>query len=121
MDSAGNMEIFKDIKGYPEYQISNKGRIWSKYRNRYKSTWINNRGYEIVNLIAVNGKWKHESVHRLVALTFIDNPEHKPEVNHIDRNKLNNYVENLEWVTKSENNTLERKGHYTRKKKCSQL
>lgn len=113
MDNAGNMEIFKDIKGYPEYQISNKGRIWSKYRNRYKSTWINNRGYEIVNLIAVNGKWKHESVHRLVALTFIDNPEHKPEVNHINHIRDDNRMENLEWVTHGENNTLGRKQHFT--------
>ena len=106
-------EIWKDIKGYPEYQISNKGRIWSKYRNRYKSTWINNRGYEIVNLIAVNGKWKHESVHRLVALTFIDNPEHKPEVNHINHIRDDNRMENLEWVTHGENNTVGRKQHYT--------
>ena len=113
MEIAGNMEIFKDIKGYPEYQISNKGRIWSKYRNRYKSTWINNRGYEIVNLIAVNGKWKHESVHRLVALTFIDNPEHKPEVNHINHIRDDNRMENLEWVTHGENNTVGRKQHYT--------
>ena len=113
MEIAANMEIFKDIKGYPEYQISNKGRIWSKYRNRYKSTWINNRGYEIVNLIAVNGKWKHESVHRLVALTFIDNPEHKPEVNHINHIRDDNRMENLEWVTHGENNTVGRKQHYT--------
>lgn len=56
----------------------------------------NNKGYLQIKLIAANGKRKGELVHRLVALTFIDNPEGKPEVNHIDRNKTNNHVENLE-------------------------
>ena len=76
----------------------------------------NNSGYLQIKLIAVNGKRKGELVHRLVALHFIENPEGKPEVNHIDRDKQNNSVENLEWVTHGENNTLERKGHYTHKK-----
>ena len=116
MENATNMEIFKDIKGYPDYQISNYGRIWSCKVNKYMSPVTNNKGYLQIKLIAANGKRKGELVHRLVALTFIDNPEGKPEVNHIDRNKTNNHVENLEWVTHSENNTLAKKGHYTWKK-----
>ena len=116
MENARETEVFKDIKGYPNYQISNKGRIWSKYRNRYKATMKNNSGYCYVNMKAINGKWKHELVHRLVALAFIDNAEGKTEVNHIDRNKENNCVENLEWVSHGENNTLAKKGHYTHKK-----
>lgn len=103
MENVNNMEIFKDIKGYPNYQISNKGRIWSKYQNRYKATAENNKGYLQVNLKAINGKWKHELVHRLVALAFIDNPTGLPEVNHKDSNRQNNNVENLEWVSRKEN------------------
>lgn len=64
----------------------------------------NNRGYCYVNLKAINGKWKHELVHRLVALHFVDNPEGKTEVDHIDRDKTNNNAENLRWATRSENN-----------------
>lgn len=116
MESAKNMEVFKDIKGCNGYQISNYGRVWSAKRNRYLALTPNNRGYLQVKVIANNGKRKNELVHRLVALHFIDNPENKPEVNHIDRNKENNSVDNLEWVTHSENNSLERKGHYTHKK-----
>lgn len=116
MENAQNMEIFKDIKGYPDYQISSKGRIWSKKRQRYLSPFTNNSGYKVINIIAINGKRKGELIHRLVALTFIDNPENKPEVNHINHIRDDNRVENLEWVTKSENNTLGRKQHYTHKK-----
>ena len=116
MENATNMEIFKDIKGYPQYQISNMGRVWSKYRNRYMNPVANNKGYLQIKLIAVNGKRKNELVHRLVALHFIDNPENKPEVNHINHIRDDNRVENLEWVTKSENNTLGRKQHFKWKK-----
>ncbi len=116
MENAQNMEIFKDIKGYKGYQISNYGRVWSEKSQKYLSLIPNNIGYLQVKMIANNGKRKNELVHRLVALAFIDNPDKKPEVNHIDRNKTNNTVENLEWVTHGENNTLERKGHYTHKK-----
>ena len=116
MDNANEMEIFKDIKGYPNYQISNYGRIWNKKKQRYVAQNHNNRGYCQVWMYAINGKRKHELVHRLVALAFITNPEKKPEVNHIDRDKTNNSIDNLEWVSHSENNTLEKKGHYTWKK-----
>ena len=97
-------EIWKDIKGYDgKYQISTKGRVWSVNRQIYlKQKDVN--GYKKVCLMAPNGKKKYEYVHRLVALHFIDNPEGKPEVDHIDRNRENNNVENLRWLTKSENN-----------------
>lgn len=112
MENAMNVEVFKDIKGYPGYQISNLGRVWSCKRNRYMKPVANNAGYLQIKLIAVNGKRKGELVHRLVALHFIDNPEGKPEVNHINHIRDDNRVENLEWVSKSENNTLGRKQPY---------
>lgn len=104
MENAKNMEIFKDIKGYPDYQISNRGRVWSAKSNSYLKPCKNNKGYYLTHLIAKNGKRKTELIHRLVALTFIDNPNGYPEVNHKDRNKDNNTVENLEWCTRSQNN-----------------
>ena len=116
MDNATNKEIFKDIKGYPGYQISNQGRLWSIKSQKYLSPFTNNSGYKMINIIAANGKRKGELIHRLVALAFIDNPEKKPEVNHINRDKTNNSVDNLEWVSHSENNTIGRKAHYKHKK-----
>ena len=115
MENTKNMEIFKDIKGYPGYQISNLGRIWSyKQRGRYMIPSPNNRDYMQINLVAANGKRKKELVHRLVALHFIDNPDNKPEVNHINHIRYDNRAENLEWVSHSENNTLGRKLSYKR-------
>lgn len=103
MENAQNMEIFKDIKGYPDYQISNLGRVWNKRKQRYIAQSKNNRGYYMIHLNAANGKRKTELVHRLVALTFIDNPNNLPEVEHKDRNRENNCVDNLCWISRSGN------------------
>lgn len=94
-------EIWKDTDYYG-YQISNKGRVKSTFKNIIKSQQIINSGYYSVTF-SVNGKSKGLLVHRLVAKAFIDNPNNLPEINHIDENKLNNAVENLEWVTGVEN------------------
>lgn len=101
------MEVWKDIRGYEGiYQISNLGRIKSLHRDcrngRILNPAKNNSGYLRVAL-SNNGKIRYDSIHRLVAEAFISNPKKLPEVNHIDGNKLNNSVENLEWVTKGEN------------------
>lgn len=113
-------EIWKDIKDYEGlYQVSNLGNVKALDRiikdstrertQRLKSHILkptdNGRGYQIVSLNK-NGR-KNKYVHRLVAETFIDNPDNKKEVNHKDLNKKNNCVENLEWVTQIEN-----KAHY---------
>lgn len=105
-------EIWKDIKGYEGlYQVSNLGRVRSvdrldsanhKLKGRIKSTSIRPNGYENV-ILCKNSKSKGYSVHRLVAQAFILNPENKPQINHIDENKANNKVSNLEWVTRKEN------------------
>ena len=93
-------EIWKDIKELSnKYQISNTGKIRSCFDNpKILSTFVDKYGYE---RIVINKK--HFSVHRLVAKAFIPNPKNKPQVNHIDGNKTNNNVNNLEWSTNSEN------------------
>ena len=97
-------EIWKDIKGYEgKYQVSTLGRVWSVKTQRYLKQREDKDGYLMVTLYAVNGKAKTEKVHRLVAIAFLNNADHKPQVNHKDENKQNNAVNNLQWVTGSEN------------------
>lgn len=109
-------EIWKDIKGYEGlYQISNFGRVKSleryqqnhsklqKIEEKIKTIHIKNNGYQFVQLYKDN-IMKNLHVHRLVAQAFIPNLENKTQINHIDGNKLNNSVNNLEWVTSNENN-----------------
>lgn len=112
-------EIWKDIKGYEKlYQVSNLGRIRSLdriilqyngyddgerlYKGKILKPCIKPNGYSQVGL------WKDKKVkwfiiHRLVAETFIPNPENKPQVNHKDENKQNNNIKNLEWCSCSYN------------------
>lgn len=97
------MEIFKDIQGYPNYQISNQGRVWNSKTQRYIKASKKDNGYYALNLIAANGKRKKEYLHRLIALAFIDNPNNLPQVDHKDRNRENNSIENLRWVSASTN------------------
>ena len=115
-------EIWKPIEGYEEfYEVSNLGRIkcleryvpipnpkfgtvgYRTYPERIKPCVINKQGYRQVTL-SKNAKSHTLRVHRLVALAFIPNPLNKPYINHIDGNKTNNCVDNLEWCTASENN-----------------
>lgn len=94
------MEIWKKINGYYNYEVSNYGRIKSK--NKILKPQLKGNGYLQVSLCA-NGKCKTFILHRLVAKTFIPNPNNYKEVNHKDENKYNNNVSNLEWCTRSYN------------------
>lgn len=82
------------------YQVSDKGRVKSLRSNKILNQ-RDNQKYKMVTLL--NTKRKDFKVHRLVALAFIPNPENKPQVNHIDGNKANNCIDNLEWCTAKEN------------------
>lgn len=84
------------------YKISKDGDIYNKKMNKMKQHLDGKGNYLMVSLCC-NGVAKKFLVHRLVAQHFIDNPDVKPEVNHIDGNKTNNAASNLEWVTSSEN------------------
>ena len=96
-------EEWKDIKGYEGlYQVSNLGMVYSFKSNKYLKKLNNTGGYLRVQLCK-HGKVTNQSIHRIVAEAFIPNPDNKPQVNHIDENKENNMVSNLEWVTAKEN------------------
>lgn len=104
-------EVWKDIQGCKGYQISNFGRVKSVFRKvnnkngsrsvreRILKTYSKNNGYEEISL-----NNKRFRVHRLVAESFIPNPENKRFIDHINTIKTDNRVENLRWVTQSENN-----------------
>ena len=81
-----------------DYKISEDGTITNKHNNRIVKPQINGKGYLRVS---IGGHLQF--VHRLVANAYVPNPENKPQVNHIDGNKLNNHADNLEWVTNQEN------------------
>lgn len=109
------MDEWKDIDGFENiYKVNRNGEVYSSYIDRpLKPVLHGQSGYHAVCLYkgVENGKkiYRQEYVHRLVAQTFIDNPENLPEVNHKDGNKYNNRVSNLEWCTDLENKLHARK------------
>lgn len=130
-------EVWKDIKGYEGlYQISNLGRVKSLQKivnQRRRSCYTKEKilkpnvlwtNYLYVNLYK-NKKPKHCLIHKMIAIAFIPNPMNKPFVNHIDGNKQNNSIDNLEWVTSSENNLHAIRNslrkYETQKKKIKQI
>lgn len=111
---------YKLIEGHENYIIFKTGKIYSKRSKIFLKPLYNiTHGYTKFGL---NGKFIY--LHRLLAIAFIDNPDNKPAVDHIDRNKLNNNLDNLRWVTVSENglnrsfqknNKLKQKNIYVKK------
>ena len=95
--------MWKDIQGYEgAYQVDENGNVYSIRKKKMLKAWKNRFGYLKVSLWKDN-RGKQFAVHRLVAQAFIPNPENKPQVNHIDCDRTNNNVDNLEWVTNQEN------------------
>jgi hypothetical protein len=92
----------KKIIDYPGYYATNEGDIYSEISDKNISTWVDNVGYKQCILYR-DKKRCYKRVHRLIAETLIPNPNKYKQVNHIDGDKLNNHVENLEWTTNSKN------------------
>ena len=97
------IEVWNTIKECKRYSVSNLGRVRNEHTGRILKPRNNGSGYMKV-ILCDSGVRINRNIHRLVAITFIPNPESKRCVNHIDGDKSNNCVTNLEWVTHSENN-----------------
>ena len=102
MSDEQRVPEWRDI-GEGKYQVCDDGRVMRVKTGKILKPGVDGGGYRRMCL-RVNGKSKMASVHRLVALAFIPNPDDKYAVDHIDRDKLNNHVANLRWATRSENN-----------------
>ena len=97
------IEEFRDIPGYEGvYEVSNLGRVKNVETGRILKPGKDRGGYLLVDL-SKNGIRKTVRVHRLVALSFLSNPNNLPEINHRDENRTNNTVDNLEWCTRDYN------------------
>lgn len=96
-------EEFKQIINFPNYMISNQGRIKNLKSNKFLKISLTKNGYYFVNLKADNN-FVPITIHRLLGLYFIPNPENKRCIDHIDRKKINNSLINLRWVSHQENN-----------------
>lgn len=100
---AVNLEQWKAVNGWEQYEVSNCGNVRNAKTGRILKPGTNKHGYLKV-VFSKNGKTKDQAVHRLVAEAFIANPSNKQQVNHINGNKKDNRIENLEWATQGENN-----------------
>lgn len=95
--------LLKKIKDFPGYWVSEHGKVYSEKRKCFKPLSPRvNKGYLAVDLYKEDKKYE-KYIHRLVAEAFISNPDNLPQVNHIDEDKFNNSIDNLEWSTPRDN------------------
>jgi hypothetical protein len=107
----------KPIPNFDGYEITEDGRVFSLKRNKWLSPKIDRYGYKVYSL-SLNGKSYHKPAHRLVAQTYIPNPDSLPCINHINENKLDNRVENLEWCTVEYNDNYGTRNERMSRTKC---
>ncbi len=103
MQFDGNRETFRAVSGYPNYEISSHGRIRNVKSGRILKQAQDSNGYMRISL-SFDNKSRMMSIHRLVAINFLDNIDDKSCVDHKDNDKSNNSVDNLRFATYSENN-----------------
>jgi len=101
-------EIWEQITDCEDYQISNLGNVKNIKTNKFLHPYLNSSGYQKISL-CINKKTKSFSLHRLIAIHFIYNPENKPTINHKNKIRNDNRIENLEWATMSQQNKGENK------------
>jgi hypothetical protein len=95
------MEEYEIIDGYENYEVSNLGNVRNVKTGKILKPRVNCNGYKQIGLHGI--KSKTTPLHRLISLAFIDNPENKPCIDHIDNNRTNNNISNLRWATLGEN------------------
>lgn len=104
LTESKEVNMRKLIDGTHHHYIDEQGNVYNIMTRKVKAQWINKQtGYPMVDIQEFNTT-KHYAVHRLLAKAFIPNPENKATVNHINGNRADNRLENLEWATQSENN-----------------
>lgn len=108
-------EEYRQIDGYDNYSVSNLGNVRNNKTGRIKKTSINSHGYLHIRL-SKECKGKTHKVHRLVAIAFLENPNNLPEVDHINRIKTDNRVENLRWISIGNNERNKKKKEETSSK-----
>jgi hypothetical protein len=98
-----DQEYWRPVEGYESlYLVSVAGEIWSERRGRQLRPYADTAGYRVIRLCSEHGQKQHR-IHRIVASAFLANPGQLPEVNHKNGDRSDNCVENLEWVSKSDN------------------